>query len=206
VASSSSGTKSARAPLDRYDTPLWMVEALLRHVPEIGGGTLLDPCCGGSSMAWRLAGRFDRVVLNDIDPQVRCSSHRDLLKSSYLWSGSEPDWCVTNPPFSLTGRVINQALHHCRRGVALLLRISALEVCAGREILAIDPPHRLIVLPRFKFRDRGHDLVTVAWFVWSRQEPLAGAPIVLVSRSQAQRLQLLCSPEPATFLLPRKAA
>lgn len=31
----------ARAPLDRYDTPPWMVAALLREVPEIGGRTLL---------------------------------------------------------------------------------------------------------------------------------------------------------------------
>jgi hypothetical protein len=206
VAPSRSGTKSARAPLDRYDTPLWMVEALLRHVPEIGGGTLLDPCCGGSSMAWRLAGRFDRVVLNDIDPQVPTVSHYDISRSCYIWAGSDADWVITNPPFSLSGRVINRALHYSRRGVALLMRISALEVCAGREILGIDPPHRLIVLPRFKFRDRGTDSVTVGWFVWSRQERFTGPPIVLVSRPEAQRLQLLCSPEPAAFLLPRVAA
>jgi len=197
----------ARAPLDRYDTPPWMVAALLREVPEISGRTLLDPCCGNSSMAWMMRSRFERIVLNDIDQNIPCESHRDLRVSTHLWTGCDPDWCVTNPPFSLTGRVINQALQYCRVGVALLLRITALEVCAGREIISYDPPQRLIVLPRFRFRAGGNDSATVAWLVWWRGErPLAGPPIVLVSRPDAKRLALQCGPAPDGFLLGKEAA
>lgn len=185
---------SPRAPLDRYDTPPFATEALVRAVPEIRGGTLFDPCCGETSMAWRLRRRFSRVLLNDIDPKIPIRSHRDLRRPA-LWEMARPDWCVSNPPFCLAGETLNLALDHCRRGVALLLRLSALEVCEGREFIELYPPQRTIVLPRIKFRGKGADNVTVAWFVWGLNGlRLRGRPLVCVSKRTARRLAWLSTP------------
>lgn len=191
---------AGRAPLDRYDSPPHATEALVRLVPELRGHTLLDPCCGDSSMAWRLRTRFRRVLLNDIDPRIPTPLHWDLRRLA-LWESARPDWCVTNPPFSLAGEALNLALDHCRVGVALLLRLSALEVCEGREFIELYPPQRTTVLPRIRFRGRGTDKATVAWFIWSRLA-LSGPPVVCISRRTARRLALLSSP--AGVLLPHR--
>ncbi|MFO0580506.1 MAG: hypothetical protein U1A78_41575 [Polyangia bacterium] len=181
-----------RAPLDRYDSPPYATEALVRSVPELRGHTLLDPCCGDSSMAWRLRTRFRRVLLNDIDPQIPTLLHWDLRRPA-LWESARADWCVTNPPFCLAGETLNLALDHCRVGVALLLRLSALEVCEGREFIELYPPQRTIVLPRIRFRGKGTDKATVAWFIWSRLT-LSGPPIVCISRRTARRLAFVSTP------------
>lgn len=186
--------KGKRAPYERYDTPPFCTEALARAVPEIRGGTLFDPCCGDTSMAWRLRRRFRQVLLNDLDPRIPVRSHWSLSRRG-LWEMAKPDWCVTNPPFSLTGDVLNLALDYCTQGIALLLRLSAMEVCEGREFIEMYPPQRTIILPRIRFRGGGTDSVTVAWFIWARNGlRLSGPPVVCVSKRTARRLAWLSSP------------
>jgi hypothetical protein len=65
--------------------------------------------------------------------------------------------------------------------VAILARLSSLEVCKGREFLADHPPYKLIVIHRsaLKFRGgSGSDKVTCAWLLWAQK--LSGPPIVCV--------------------------
>ena len=177
---------TGRAPLDRYDTPPWAVQVLLHHVPELRGRRLFDPCCGDGSMSLTVAGgRFQQVLTNDIDSGAPSPFHWDLRRRA-LWEMAKACWCVTNPPFCLTGEVMQLSLAHCQ-GVALLLRLSALEVCKGRELLELYPPRRQIVLPRIRFRGRSTDQVTTAWFVWAPVgSELSGPPIVCVSKQHAQ--------------------
>ncbi len=179
---------SERAPLDRYDTPAWAVKLLLREVPELRGRRLFDPCCGDGTMALALVlSRFERAVTNDIDVKTPAVAHMDLRRES-LWERAAADWCVTNPPFSLTGDVLRLALLHCK-GAALLLRLSALEVCKGRELLQLYPPSRQLVLPRIRFRGKATDSVTCAWFVWAPPGVvLSGPPILCVGKAQISEL------------------
>lgn len=165
---------SERALLDRYDTPLFAVRVLLRELRELGGKRLFDPCSGDGRMAAALAGRFEEVITNDIDPTAPTPNHHDLCKR-WIWESVAPDWTVTNPPFCLVGQALNLALDYSRKGVALLVRLSVLEVCKGRERIEMMPPDRIVVLPRIKFRGKGSDLVTCAWMVWltGQSEPSA---------------------------------
>jgi hypothetical protein len=188
-----------RAPLDRYDTPAWAVKLLLRKVPELRGRRLFDPCCGDGAMARAVSkSRFDEVLINDIDVRMPADLHWDLRRQA-LWEmaavqcsigtlRASPDWCVTNPPFGLTGDVLRLALMHCK-GVALLLRLSALEVCKGRELLQLYPPSRQIVLPRIRFRGIGTDSVTTAWFIWPPVGvTLSGPPILCIGKPSVHGL------------------
>ena len=156
----------SRAPLDRYDTPRSAVNVLLRELPELSGRRLFDPCSGNGQMAQAVAkGRFAEVITNDIDPTTPSANHYDLRRR-FVWESVRPDWTVTNPPFCWAGECWNLAMDHSRKGVALLVRLSFLEVCKGRERIALHPPDRVIVLPRMKFDGKGADKVTCAWLVW----------------------------------------
>ena len=159
---------SERAPLDRYDTPPFAVATLLRELPELRGRRLFDPCSGNGQMAQAVAkGRFAEVITNDIDPSTPTPNHHDLRRR-WMWESVGPDWCVTNPPFCLLGETFNLALDYTRKGVALLVRLSVLEVCKGRERIELYPPDRMIVLPRIKFRGQSTDKVTCAWMIWAQ--------------------------------------
>lgn len=173
-----------RAPLDRYDTPQFANAILAREVPELRGGLLLDPCAGNCAMASYFSSRFDRVLCNDLDAQTPAPFHYDLRRRA-LWEGLRPSWVITNPPFFLVGEMINYCLDYCRAGFALLVRLSVLEVCKGRERLSIAPPQRTIVLPRIRFSGRGTDSVTCAWLVWAEAK-LSGPPTVCISRRESQ--------------------
>ncbi len=171
-----------RDRLDRYYTPRFAVDELLRNVPDLKGKRLFDPCSGDGSMAARCAPRFSEVFTNDIDPDACAMSHLDLRRRA-MWELIRPTWTITNPPFCLLGEVLRLALDYSQ-GVALLLRLSAVEVCAGREFLPLYPPTRQIVLPRIRFRGRGTDSVTTCWFLWPPVgQTLSGAPIVCVPKT-----------------------
>ena len=155
-----------RAPLDRYDTPRSAVNVLLRELPELRGRRLFDPCSGNGQMAQAVAkGRFAEVITNDIDPTTPSANHYDLRRR-FVWESVRPDWTVTNPPFCWAGECWNLAMDYSRKGVALLVRLSFLEVCKGGERFALHPPDRVIVMPRMKFDGKGADKVTCAWLVW----------------------------------------
>ena len=111
--------------------------------------------------------RFSEVITNDIDPTTPTPNHHDLRKR-WLWESVAPDWCVTNPPFSMAGECWNLAMDHSRKGVALLVRLSFLEVCKGRERIAMCRPTGMIVLPRIRFRGKRTDNVTCAWILWAQ--------------------------------------
>lgn len=178
---------SERAPLDRYDTPPFAVALLLRELPELRGRRLFDPCSGNGRMAQAVAGRFAEVITNDIDPTAPTPNHHDLRKR-WIWESVAPDWTVTNPPFCLLGETLNLSLDYSRKGVALLVRLSVLEVCKGRERIELYPPDRMIVLPRIKFRGQSTDKVTCAWMIWAQPgtELQRQAAIRSVSKRTAQ--------------------
>lgn len=170
-----------RRELDRYDTPAWMVTALVKSLPELRGELLIDPCCGSGNMARQLqmAAPFARVLTNDIDPRVQADTHRDAAVDAEVYRETS-DWVVTNPPFSEAGDIVHAALRaQPRRGVAMLLRITFAEPCgatkqnprAGRLWLAERPWNALFALPRHSFTGDGSDTAACAWFVWMTGRP-----------------------------------
>ena len=154
-----------RRPLDQYFTPLSATRVLLKYQPNISG-TILEPCVGLGDLAAPLR-RLGRVVSNDIDTSMVADFHMDAAKDEFWQAVGQPDWVVSNPPFSCCQPIISGAFSVAREGVAMLLRLSYLEPCNNRaEFLSTNPPS-LIVLPRISFTGDGKtDNVTCAWFVW----------------------------------------
>ena len=102
-----------RRPLDFYETPTWVTQALLRRVNVCG--TVWEPACGGGKIVRALAPR--NILATDI------VSGYDFLEDKHVYPIF--DWIVTNPPFGQGGRVahsfIRKALDHHANGVAMLL-------------------------------------------------------------------------------------
>ncbi len=164
-----------RRERDAYYTPDWATATLIERAPEVEGLRLLDPCCGDGRMARAImaAGRFEwRAITSDIDPGVESTWGYDACDPQ-LYRECSPGvcWVVTNPPWEGSGKIAWTALQHAQHGVALLLRITWLEPCEGREWLKRCPPTRQIVLPRISYDGSGNtDSATSAWFIWTRGE------------------------------------
>ena len=166
---------------DFYPTPEGATKALLARVSI--GGHLFEPCAGAGDIV-RVLAADRRVVLvdtNDLDKRHTAKTHEDATDKRWWNTLPQYDWIVTNPPFSVAHKIIPHACEHARDGVAMLLRLTYLEPCEGRALwLAVNPPHRLIVLPRISFSgDGATDSVTCAWFVWQWQTTKRGIEIVL---------------------------
>lgn len=166
-----------RRDLDFYPTASWATEALLARVPITG--RVLEPCVGRGDIARVIKGDDLRghrvwVYTNDLDRHHVADEHEDARDRGW-WSRVrdrlEPEWVVTNPPFSVAHEILPLAFATATKGVAMLLRITYLEPCEGRAgWLAAHPPDKLIVLPRISFTGDGStDLATCAWFVWSQE-------------------------------------
>jgi hypothetical protein len=136
-------------------------------------GTVCEPCAGNGMLAQEL-GRsplVTRVITNDVRPEERADLHLDATDpETYSRLPYTPDWIVTNPPFKDALAVLAAARGgQKRRRVALLLRLTFLEPTIDRvQYLQSDPPTKLVVMPRARFRTdvKGTDSVTVAWMIW----------------------------------------
>lgn len=179
---------------DAYFTPHDATRSLLRRVPELRGGELLDPSCGDGRMALAFAeaDRFRLLHLNDLDERATGAARRLFddrgVDSLLRFSGRDaadpflyipaPDVVITNPPFMHAGVIAHQALQRARRAVALLVRSTWLEPCAAspkaprgeRRWLAQLPPTRVIVLGRVSFTGGGSDSAGYVWAIWLREK------------------------------------
>jgi len=156
---------------DFYPTPEWATEELLKRVPIMG--TIYEPCIGDGAMA-RVLDRRGVVYGSDIDIARTASWYGDAAQRE-LWDLAKQecqriDWVVTNPPFNQAAEIVPLAFECAYEGIAMLLRLSYLEPVENRgSWLNVNPPTKLIVLPRISFTGNGKtDNVTCAWMVWEK--------------------------------------
>lgn len=157
---------------DWYPTPSWATDMLAKRVQM--AGFVLECCSGDGAIAkalQRTTPKAHLVTTNDLDPKWEADQHGDATDSRW-WDAQTCNWVVTNPPFNVAPKIVPLAVTHAFNGVAMLLRLSYLEPCAGRGRWLVEhPPTRLIILPRISFTGDGKtDSVTCAWFVWERKD------------------------------------
>lgn len=161
---------------DWYPTPSWATQMLVDRV--MMGGFVLECCSGDGAIANALKTSTPKahlVTTNDLDPKWEADYQADATDARW-WNSHEVacrwNWVVTNPPFNVAAKILPLAVEHAFNGVAMLLRLSYLEPCAGRVRWLVEhPPTRLIVLPRISFTGDGKtDSVTCAWYVWERKD------------------------------------
>ena len=146
---------------DFYETPSWVTEALLPHIPS--GITIWEPAAGSRKMAYVL-GRDNEVDCTDItdDPPV-----------DFLTCGAcHHQAIITNPPYNLAQSFIQKAcgLMFPNNGiVAMLLRTDFDHAKTRLPLFNHRPFAKKVVLTRrIKwFEDsKGSPSFNHAWFIW----------------------------------------
>jgi len=150
-----------RKERDLYETPEWVTEALLPHLPQLD--MIWEPAAASGKMVRALAKAPAYVVATDISEGV------DFLKTP-LQAGC--DAIITNPPYEFATAFIQHglALMHARGIVAMLLRTD-FDHAKTRSNLFADCSafaKKIVLTKRIKwFEDsKGQPSFNHAWFIW----------------------------------------
>ncbi len=149
-----------RKTLDSYETPAWVTEALLPHLPDEWIHEIWEPACGSGQMV---------RVLETICP-VRAT---DIIKGDDFLTPSQwmmSEWIITNPPYDLAEEFIVQALAMADN-VAMLLRTDY-DHASSRQYLfgkCKSFAKKLVLTKRIKWFENstGSPSFNHAWFIWS---------------------------------------
>lgn len=115
-----------RKERDLYETPEWVTEALLPHLPTIN--CVWEPACGSGMIARVLNRVADVVEISDIDPIMFGANRQDFLSfipGSTVHFPKAKHAIITNPPYELAREFCEQALRlmePVQGMVAMLLR------------------------------------------------------------------------------------
>ncbi|MDZ4374001.1 MAG: hypothetical protein U1C74_21610 [Phenylobacterium sp.] len=183
---------------DFYPTPIWAARAGAERVAFLDSKarTAWEPACGAGHLAHGLRDYFPTVHTSDAYPY----DGNQILDFTGLAAGRpNADWIITNPPFNLAEDFIRLAWERARRGVALLMKIAALETVGRHPLLTRDCPLTLVMpfserVPMHKGRwePDGSTAAFYAWFVWVK-------PALRPARFMARVGGEL---QPATWLIP----
>jgi hypothetical protein len=151
-----------RKPLDGYETPEWVTEALIPHLPRVPA-LVWEPAAGTGKMVTVLA-RHALVHATDITAGV------DFLTAPPV---PDCDGIITNPPFALAARVIEHALalmEPCGGIVAMLLRVDFDSAKTRRHLFADCPAFagKLVLTRRITWFEGGTSSPSFnhCWMTW----------------------------------------
>lgn len=163
-----------RRELDTYETPAWVTQALIPHLPIVQQA-IWEPACGSGKMAQALGELGIVVVASDI------VSGMDFLEQKRAPGPVEA--IVTNPPYNLAPEFIWHAMHLLEpvRGWAAFLLRTDFDHARGRAALFGDCRQfacKIVLRRRIRwFEDKpGSPSFNHAWFVWDWKH--AGAPVL----------------------------
>lgn len=156
-----------RKEFDAYETPEWVTEALLPHIPE-RIKAIWEPACGSGKMVRVLETKFG-VFGTDIVS----NPSRDFF------AGDLPvvyDSIITNPPYQLAYEFIEQSLNwtNDRQGIVAMLLRTDFDHAAGRRRLFSYSrifAKKLILTKRIRWieNSKGSPSFNHAWFIWDWQ-------------------------------------
>lgn len=162
-----------------YETPAWVVNALLeRHVLR-RQAVILEPCAGSGAIARQLLYRYPgEVEIHAVE--IREEERARLLEVSHhvhiadflTWQpDAQFDYIITNPPFPIAQEVVERALEIANGAeVIMLLRLGFFQAQERHEFWQKHPLSRLYVLsarPSFTGPGTGTDNSGYGWFCWN---------------------------------------
>jgi hypothetical protein len=156
-----------RKERDLYETPEWVTQALVPHLPRAPKLTW-EPAAGTGKMSRALATYLGPVVSSDIEPHPLCYT-ADFLQCP---PHDGADAIITNPPYELATEFVQRALGNVPNGgiVAMLLRTDFDHAKTRGHLFAKHPSFakKVVLTKRIKwFEDsKGQPSFNHAWFIW----------------------------------------
>jgi hypothetical protein len=144
-AAAADGRQIAPRALNYFPTPPWATRALCEFL--IGQSLPLDdltcwePACGEKHMVRPLEEYFRDVIASDVHRYAEDHEIFDFTLASFGSGEEQPDFVITNPPFTLAVEFIAAASVVARAGFAMLVRSAFLE--GGdrhRRLWSTNPP------------------------------------------------------------------
>lgn len=152
-----------RKERDAYETPEWVTEALLPHLPTTDC-VVWEPACGSGKMVRALLKAGFDVTSSDI------ADGRDFLTQP----APKPFRAIiTNPPYELAQEFIERAISMtASKGfVAMLLRTDYDHAKTRAHLFSMSPrfAKKVVLRKRIKwFEDsKGQPSFNHAWFIWN---------------------------------------
>ena len=157
-----------RKERDLYETPEWVTEALLPHLPA-HEGFVWEPACGSGKMSKVLKKRF-AVISSDIAPNYPGAHTQDFITiGEYSHPGCAA--VITNPPYDLAVDFIKTALNMPEKPTVAMLLRTDFDHAKSREILFgrnRQFMRKIVLTKRIRwFEDsKGSPSFNHAWFIW----------------------------------------
>lgn len=161
-----------RRERDLYETPAWVTEVLMPHVPE-RCGRIWEPASGAGKMADILHVWQDSVFRSDIHQieGARLDLVGDFLQINCM-QGLDTQAIITNPPYNLAQQFIEHALgltRDCCGFVAMLLRCDFDHAKSRAHLFAEHDAwcKKLVLRRRIQWFDGGSSpSFNHAWYIW----------------------------------------
>ena len=180
----------ARKERDLYETPEWVTEALIPHLPRLPK-LIWEPAAGSGKML-RVLQKVSEAFGTDIE------SGHDFLVSVPSLSRSGVDAIITNPPYELATEFCEHALElmERRRGLVAMLLRTDFDHAKSRAHLFRDCPafaKKLVLTKRIVWFEpepgaKGKSpSFNHAWFIWDWQHK--GPPTIAYGPDEARRAQ-----------------
>ena len=152
-----------RIELDAYETPEWVTEALLPHIPR--AMKIWEPAAGSGNMVKALEAGGHVVAASDIHDGI------DFLETPE--DGYAFNAIVTNPPYLLAQEFIEHAME-CAPLVAMLLRTDYDHAKTRRHLFGYCKTFaKKIVLTKrivwFERKGGAAPSFNHAWYIWDRR-------------------------------------
>lgn len=167
-----------RKPLDCYDTPGWVTDALLRFlVDDRRIENVWEPAAGAGLMMAALAGCGCKVLATDLLPRHPVVMQLDFMQAT-LDQAVDVRAIITNPPFGEAGeQFVERALMLMRERegiVAMLFRADFDSAISRRKLFADHPAfakkivltRRIVWFVEADGKPKASPSFNHAWFIW----------------------------------------
>lgn len=188
--------REAPDSLEFFPTPPWATRALCEHVLELAvprsdtdkhGAPIVplsvwEPAAGEGHMTEVLREYFASVYASDVFDYGRGYALGAFVASKIglvddmARCPSEPDWVITNPPFSLSEQFVMRGLQVARLGVAILIRSQWLEgIERYQQIFSTVPPTTIahfverVPMTKGKWDPEASTATSYIWVVWEKR-------------------------------------
>jgi hypothetical protein len=156
-----------RKERDQYQTPAWVTNVLVPHIPNLASRRIWEPACGTGQMVRELQRHCADVHASDIEGGI------DFLQRA---NDRGADAIITNPPYTSARAFIEHALALTKPHagmVAMLLRTDYDHAVTRHHLFACCPAFakKLVLTKRIVWFDRPGKSKSPsynhAWFVWN---------------------------------------